>query len=150
MGQEMNCTGTHQRKTSTGFEQRITTYQAKNCEGCPLRGVCHKGKGNRQIEINHNLNRHKSIAKEKLRSEKGIEKRKQRCCDVEPVFGNIKNNHKFNRFMLRGKEKVGVETGLLALAQNLRKKAAPKPAKKAKIAFFLPFTYCQGPLKIAA
>jgi len=40
------------------------------------------------------------------------------------VFGNIKHNHKFNRFMLRGKKKVAVEFGLLALAQNLRKKAA--------------------------
>jgi len=40
-----------------------------------------------------------------LNSEKGIEKRKQRCPDVEPVFGNIKQNHGFRRFMLRGKEK---------------------------------------------
>jgi hypothetical protein len=40
------------------------------------------------------------------------------------VFGNIKNNHKFTRFMLRGKNKVTIEFGLLALAQNLRKKAA--------------------------
>lgn len=150
MGQQMNCCGTHQRKTSTGFEQMITTYQAKNCEGCPLRGVCHKGKGNRQIEINHHLNRHKAIAKEKLSSEKGIEKRKQRCCDVEPVFGNIKNNHKFNRFMLWGKAKVEVETGLLALAQNLKKKAAPKATKKAQKAFFLTFMLCERPLKIAA
>ncbi|WP_312194191.1 transposase, partial [Sphingobacterium multivorum] len=31
---------------------------------------------------------------------------KQRCHDVEPVFGNIKQNHGFRRFMLRGKEIV--------------------------------------------
>jgi hypothetical protein len=40
------------------------------------------------------------------------------------VFGNIKNNHKFKRFMLRGKEKVEIEWGLLAIAQNIRKKVA--------------------------
>jgi hypothetical protein len=40
------------------------------------------------------------------------------------VFGNIKSNHKFNRFMLRGKGKVNIEVGLSALAQNLKKKAA--------------------------
>ncbi len=74
--------------------------------------------------MNHNLIRHKAIAKEKLQSEQGIEKRKKRCYDVEPVFGNIKSNHKFNRFMLRGKTKVTIEFGLLALAQNLRKKVA--------------------------
>lgn len=51
-------------------------------------------------------------------------KRKQRCFDTEPVFANIKYNHHFKRFMLRGTEKVTIETGLLALAHNLRKKAA--------------------------
>jgi transposase len=124
MGQSMNCIGTFKKKTSTGFEQTIKKYQAQNCNGCPLRGVCHQSKQNRIIEVNHNLIRHKAIAREKLRSEEGIEKRKKRCYDVEPVFGNIKINHKFNRFMLRGTGKVSIELGLLALAQNLRKKAA--------------------------
>lgn len=132
MGQPMRCTGTHKRKTSTGFEQTITTYQVQRCEGCPLRGMCHQGKGERVIEVNHNLNRHKAIASEKLQTEAGVAKRKQRCCDVEPVFGNLKNNHHFTRFMLRGTLKVTVETGLLALAQNLRKKAAIAAAKQPK------------------
>jgi len=34
-----------------------------------------------------------------------------------------KHNHGFKGFMLRGKQKVTIETGLLALAHNLRKKA---------------------------
>ncbi|HMG08262.1 MAG TPA: transposase, partial [Mucilaginibacter sp.] len=59
-----------------------------------------------------------------LNSEEGLQRRKKRCFDVEPVFGNIKQNHGFRRFMLRGKEKVAIEWGLLAIAQNLRKKAA--------------------------
>ena len=124
MGQEMNCMGTYKKKTSTGFEQTLTKYQAQNCEGCPLRSTCHKSKTNRIIEINHQLNKYKQIAKEKLNSAEGIRHRKQRPVDVEPVFGNIKNNHHFKRFMLRGKDKVAIEFGLLALAQNLRKKAA--------------------------
>jgi transposase len=124
MGQAMNCVGSYQTKTSTGFEQTITRYQAQNCDGCPLRGVCHKSKTNRIIEVNHSLNRHRATVKEKLNNEEGIRKRKQRCYDVEPVFGNIKSNHHFNRFMLRGKKKVAIEIGLLALAQNIRKKAA--------------------------
>jgi hypothetical protein len=57
MGQTMNNIGTTIKTTTTGFKQHITRYQAKNCEGCPLRGVCHKAKGNRTIDINHNLNR---------------------------------------------------------------------------------------------
>ena len=123
MGQAMNNIGTTIRTTTTGFKQQITLYQAKNCQGCPLRGVCHKAKGNRTIEINRNLNRLKHKADELLLSEDGIKHRKQRPCDVEAVFGNIKSNHHFKRFMLRGIKKVNIETGLLALAHNLRKKA---------------------------
>ena len=124
MGQHMNNIGTYIRKSDKGFEQTITRYQAKNCEGCPLRGVCHNTKGNRIIEVNHNLKRHKQKAREKLTSEQGIAHRKQRATDVEAVFGNIKQNKGFRRFMLRGKEKVTIEFGLIAIAHNLMKKAS--------------------------
>jgi transposase len=124
MGQPMEAVSTYKSTTSNGYVQQIKKYRAKNCEGCPLRGVCHKSKENRVIEINHNLNRLKAKAEDRLKSQTGIEKRKRRCYDVEPVFANIKNNHGFKRFMLRGIHKVTVETGLLAMAHNLRKKAA--------------------------
>lgn len=124
MGQQMQYIGTHQIKTKTGFTQTINRYQAKNCNGCPLRGVCHKSKGNRIIEINHKLNNYKEQIRKNLNSEKGIYHRKKRPCDVEPVFANIKNNNHYKRFLLRTKPKVEIEAGLLALAHNLRKKAA--------------------------
>ena len=124
MGQQMNSIGTYTKTTATGYKQTVTKYRAANCEGCPLRVSCHKSKENRTIEINHTLNEYKRKATELLTSEKGIYHRKRRPVDVEPVFGNIKSNHGFRRFMLRGKEKVAIEVGLLALAQNLRKKAA--------------------------
>lgn len=122
MGQAMANIGTTTKTSSTGYKQIITTYKTKNCEGCPLRGVCHKAKGSRTIEVNHHLNRLKQQADTLLLSEEGIRHRKKRPWDVEPVFGNIKNNHHLKRFLLRGLEKVSIETGLLALAHNLRKK----------------------------
>jgi len=124
MGQRMPNIGTHQTKTKTGFTQTIHRYGATNCNGCPLRGVCHGSKGNRVIEVNHTLNKYKEQVRENLNSEQGIYHRKKRPCDVEPVFANIKSNHHFKRFMLRTKPKVEIEAGLLALAHNLRKKAA--------------------------
>ncbi|MEI6950872.1 transposase, partial [Paraflavisolibacter sp. H34] len=132
MGQRMDRIGTGSRTTTTGFKQTVSRYGAKNCEGCPLRGVCHKSQGNRVIEVNHRLGELKSKAKERLLSEEGVRHRKRRCCDVEPVFGNIKQNHHFRRFMLRGIKKVGVETGLLLLAHNLRKKMAAKESEPGK------------------
>jgi transposase len=124
MGQQMQNIGTQQTKTKTGFAQTISRYGAPNCNGCPLRGACHKSKDNRIIEVNHTLNKYKEQVRENLNSEQGIYHRKKRPWDVEPVFANIKNNHGFKRFMLRTKPKVEIEAGLLALAHNLRKKAA--------------------------
>ncbi|SDE55426.1 Transposase DDE domain-containing protein, partial [Dyadobacter soli] len=77
-------------------------YKAINCGKCPLNGTCHKSKGDRVIQVNVNLERQKQQADQLLKSEEGIQKRKRRCFDVEPVFGNIKHNHNFRRFMLRG------------------------------------------------
>lgn len=124
MGQKMVYIGDRARKTTTGFEQTLRLYKAQNCRSCPLNGACHKSQNDRIIQINVNLERQKQQADELLTSEEGIARRKKRCFDVEPVFGNIKNNHGFRRFMLRGRQKVEIEWGLIAMAQNIRKKAA--------------------------
>lgn len=124
IGQKMRYIGNKVSRTATGFTQSARLYQASNCGKCPLNGACHKSKGDRIIQVNVDLERHKQQADELLKSEEGIQKRKKRCFDVEPVFGNIKHNHNFRRFMLRGKQKVEIEWGLIAIAQNIRKKAA--------------------------
>lgn len=123
-GKSMKNIGTKQKQTTSGFKQTITRYRTNKCNGCPLQAQCNPGNNTRIIEVNHNLNRLKNQADKRLKTKKGIKKRKQRCHDVEPVFAAIKHNHHFKRFMLRGIEKVTIETGLLALAHNLRKKIA--------------------------
>jgi len=124
MGQKMTNIGNRVRKTSTGYEQTYTRYQAQNCRGCPLRGACHKQQGNRIIDVNHNLRKHKEKARELLMSEKGLGKRSQRPADVEATFGILKHNNGFRRFMLRGSDKVMIETGLIAIAHNIKKMCA--------------------------
>lgn len=121
MGQRMDRIREKIRKTTSGYVQNIRQYQAKNCHGCPMRGVCHTGKGNRTVEVNHSLRDYKKQAKEKLNSPQGIHYRKKRPVDVEPVFAQIKSNHGFRRFMLKGLSKVEIEIGLLSIAHNLRK-----------------------------
>ena len=119
MGQPMNKIKSYEKDG-----KNVTSYQAKNCNGCPLRGACHKSKTNRVIEINHQLIKFKNRARELLTSEAGIAKRKKRCYDVEPTFANIKQNKKFKRFNLRGLKKVNIEIGLIAIAHNFKKMAA--------------------------
>lgn len=123
MGQRMEKICNSKRKTKSGFEQNYSVYQAKNCEGCPMRSQCHKSKSDRKISVNHNLQKHKSKMRERLKTEQGLKNRSQRPADVEAVFGNIKHNKNFKRFYLRGKENVAIEVGLLALAHNLAKMA---------------------------
>jgi len=132
MGQKMSPIGSFIKKTDNAYRQVITQYQAQNCQGCPLRGACHKQHGNRIIEVNLNLRLHKEKIREKLHSEEGIEHRKQRPADVEATFGQIKSNHNFKRLRLRGLPKVDVEVGLACIAHNLRKKAYQELKNKRK------------------
>ena len=124
MGQRMENIGTGKRVSSNGYESQVTYYQAKRCEGCPLRGLCHQSKTNRRIEVNHRLNELKSKAKELLMSEKGLNHRSKRPVEVEAVFGQLKSNNKFNRFTFKGLEKVEMEFLLMAIGHNFRKMVA--------------------------
>jgi len=123
MGQKMEKRSEVKTIKASGFRQKASVYVAGRCEGCTLRGVCHKSKENRKIQLNHNRKKHQQKAAKKLNSEIGKEHRSKRPCDVEAVFGNIKQNKHFTRFMLRGIEKVSIEAGLVALAHNLAKMA---------------------------
>jgi len=123
MGQPMTYIGSRKRKSDRGYEQNTRLYQAQNCQGCPMRGPCHRAKGDRTIEAYPRLIDYKEIIKERLNSERGKAYRSQRPVDVEGVFGIIKHNKNFRKFMLRGLKKVEIETGLLSLAHNLAKLA---------------------------
>jgi transposase len=121
---------TIKKKTINGYTQTIKVYEAENCEVCPLKAQCTKAKGNRTIQVNPNLERHKEIARENLNSEQGIEFRKRRGWEIETFFGDIKHNQKYKRIRLRGLEKAELEINWLAISYNLRK-AHQKLIKKA-------------------
>ncbi|MGD0753598.1 MAG: IS1182 family transposase [Bacteroidales bacterium] len=123
-GQILRRTGTKKRITENGYEQNYAIYQAQNCQDCCLKQECNKQHGNKIIEINHQLGIYKAKASKLLNSESGLYHRSQRPVDVEPVFANLKHNKGFKRFNLRGIRKVEIETGLLAIAYNLKKKVA--------------------------
>lgn len=124
MGQEMHFVYEKAITTDNEFKQIKRFYQAKNCTDCPLKGKCSKRKGNRIIEINPKLNYYKSKVRANLNSEKGKQYRSRRPVEVEAVFGMIKNNRNYRRFLLRGLEKVEIESGLLAFAHNINKMAS--------------------------
>lgn len=120
MGQRMECLGQGKRISTNGYESQVSYYQARRCDECPLRGMCHKSKANRRIEVNHLLDELKAEARSLLCSEEGLKHRSKRPIEVEAVFGQMKSNNKFSRFTLRSLEKVNIEFGLMAIGHNLR------------------------------
>ncbi len=76
--------------------------------------------GNRCIERNERWLRLKRKAKRVLEDERYMELKKRRSVEVETVFGQIKGNQGFRRFLLQGTEKVSIEWGLLSLGYNLK------------------------------
>lgn len=123
LGREMKFKEEKKEATRNGYFQTVSKYQCVSCKGCSYAGECKKAKGRRTIQVNWNLERHKKIMKNNLNSEQGIELRKQRGVDVESVFGDIKSNQNYTKFLLRGKEKVSVEMALICMSHNCRKVA---------------------------
>jgi hypothetical protein len=124
MGQEIIFLKEKIKITDNGFKQTKRLYHAHDCSGCSRKECCHNRQGNRIIEVNPKLNHYKSIIRERLTSERGKKYRSQRPVDFEAVFGIIKGNKNYRRFLLRGIEKVEIEVGLLALSHNLSKIAS--------------------------
>ncbi|MBE0641174.1 MAG: transposase [Bacteroidales bacterium] len=126
-GKEIVFTEVSEQSTASGYERTLSKYQTIDCTGCLLKTQCHKGKGNRVIEVSHLLRTMRMQATDRLLTEEGLEHRKRRSIETEGTFGIIKVNHHFRRFLTKGIENVEIEFGLLTLAQNLRKliKAIP-------------------------
>lgn len=123
MGQKMKFVRQERRYTASGYQQTVSVYRASRCQGCPLRGQCHKSKRDRQIEVNHTLDDYKARARDLLTSEQGLKHRSKRPVEPEAVFGQIKECGRFRRLRLKGLTGAKIDFGLKALAHNLRKLA---------------------------
>jgi transposase len=108
-------------KSATGYQSEKRLYQCENCDGCELRSLCHKSKDNRIIQQSQTLNNYRAKARSLLETDIGKQFSKKRSIEVESVFGDIKRNRSFERFNLRGTEKVNSELGLVSIAHNMIK-----------------------------
>jgi transposase len=144
MGQHMDKIGTSTRKSENGYISNTTIYEAKNCTGCPLKCLCHKAKGNRQIEINHKLGEYRKNVRKLLTSEEGLFHRRRRPIEPESVFGQTKANKQYNRFRHFGLDKVKMDFAIFAVAFNIGKlynKAQNVSKNQKKPSFFAKYTH---------
>lgn len=121
MGHHMSRIGQRRVKTASGYVSERHRYQAKNCNGCPLRSLCFKAEGNRIIERNHRLEKYKRQAFNLLTSDEGLKQRGRRCIEPEAVFGQMKFDMAYRRFRHFGKDMVTMDFAFFAIAFNLKK-----------------------------
>jgi transposase len=114
---------TIQFTTDNGFPTERRIYECEDCSGCVLKPECTRAKGNRRIQVSFRLKEMRTRTRDKLLSKVGVELRSRRPVEAESVFGRLKQNWKFRRFLLRGLDKTETEWGLLCLAHNLAKMA---------------------------
>lgn len=110
-------------KSENGFISERRIYECEDCSQCPVKAECTRAKYTRQIQIGVEWERLKRKARDNLLSPIGLEMRSLRPVEVEPVFGHIKQDWGFRRFLLRGIEKVTTEWGILSIAHNIGKAA---------------------------
>lgn len=123
-GQRLTFRYESAKETESGYTIRVRHYRSPDCGGCPFKEQCTKAAGNREIRVSIPYLHLKQQAKDLLQSEGGRALSVQRMTEVESVFGQVKNNRGFRRFLLRGLPKVSLEVGWLALAHNLLKRSA--------------------------
>ncbi|UCH91425.1 MAG: IS1182 family transposase [Nitrospirota bacterium] len=114
---------TRSYKTENGYQSERRVYECDHCQDCDLKPECTQAKGNRRMYMSFRLRQFRAQARSNLLSEAGKALRCERITEVETVFGQIKHNQRFRRFMLRGLQKTKTEWGLLCLAHNIKKLA---------------------------
>lgn len=122
-GRQLLHRRTDQVQTANGYLSQRRRYECPDCSGCPVKAQCTRGDGNRRLHVSMPLIAYRERARRNLLSEEGQRLRARRGIEVESVFGRLKHNWRFRRFMLRGLEKVKIEWGLLCIAHNMAKLA---------------------------
>ncbi len=121
-GKKLNFAYERKHKSENGYETKKKNYICEGCTGCPHRKKCFQGTyENRKVELSHIYARQKSEASERITSEHGIKLRINRSIQVEGVFGVLKQNYNFRRFLLRGKQKTEAQFFLLSIAYDIQK-----------------------------
>ena len=109
------------RRSKSGFEASVTVYECSGCEGCPQKKLCTRAKGNRRLQVSKEFIALRQAALERITSEQGKVLRLNRSIQSEGVFGVLKQDYGFRRFLRRGEGNVFTETLLYAMAYDINK-----------------------------
>ena len=121
-GDVLNFAYEKEETTKYGYKVKTKYYRNKSCEGCPHAGKCHKSKrGFRELKVSPEFLRQRKKSLENIVSKEGTKLRVNRSIQVEGVFGILKQDFRFKRFLMRGKRNIETQFFLLAFAFNVEK-----------------------------
>ena len=121
-GRKLKFRSESKKTTENGYTISTKYYSNDKCGRCPHRDKCHKSKtGYRTIKVNQVILEHRPKTLEALTSEEGTLLRMNRSIQVEGVFGVLKEDYGFRRFLTRGKKNIETQFFLLAFALNIEK-----------------------------
>lgn len=117
----LKVSGIKHRTSASGYKSEVTVYTCKSCKRCPHRNKCKKSKRNKSIQVSKLFLEKRMESFANITTELGTQLRMNRSIQVEGAFGVLKSDHKFTRFLTRGKTNVKTEFLFLALAFNINK-----------------------------
>ncbi len=121
-GRKLKFRSETQKTTENGYTISTKYYSNDKCGRCPHRDKCHKSKkGYRTVKVNQVILEHRPKTLEALTSDEGTLLRMNRSIQVEGVFGVLKEDYGFRRFLTRGKKNIETQFFLLAFALNIEK-----------------------------
>jgi transposase len=110
-----------QRVSATGFKSTSKVYECESCKDCIYLGKCYRGKYSKRIQVAETFDHYRAQSLSNITSEEGILLRVNRSIQAEGVFGVLKWNYGFQRFLTRGAVNVKTECLLLAFGFNINK-----------------------------
>ncbi len=131
-GRKLKLKRTSTKTTENGYEITTKYYCNERCGRCPYRAKCHRSKNAyKTLQVNDVISKYRPLALKNITSEEGTLLRMNRSIQVEGVFGVLKEDYKFRRFLTRGKRNIETQFFLLAFAMNIEKLC--NRAKKGRI-----------------
>ena len=121
-GRKLKFRRESKKTTENGYVVATRYYSNDKCGRCPRKNKCHRSqKGYRTVRVNQVLNEYRPKVLEALTSETGVLLRMNRSIQVEGVFGVLKEDYGFRRFLTRGRVNIETQFFLLAFAFNIEK-----------------------------
>lgn len=122
-------TGIKNEKSKTGYRSEKSIYVCEDCNGCPYKAECIKGRNcntpleerTKQLNVSKKFKEKRAEDLERILTEEGQQLRMNRSIQAEGSFGELKQDMGFRRYLCRGSQNVLAESVLLALAHNINK-----------------------------